>query len=371
MLSDNIEALVLSGELFNPSSSNSRPSSPHDSDHSNNDEEDKGWHDEELKNKLASDTNLPASGNPNTNPSIGMGPGRTGVKGVIRDEQESRALESAQRRKEIEEMNKKMEKANLGGKTYLEEERERARSILKQGGDIEKAGIDPLILRELSSQRQTREKERGDRERTDVFGRAKEGRFGHLREVGVHNFVSAVEKEARGVWVVVHLYEPSLDRCFVLDDTLAQLARVYPDTKFLRCRAKALGFASSPSSKPLKTKGGFNRPLRRLREDDDEDELGLDEPPSPYQDEPDPYSDEDDDSVDTDVLPTVLVYRDGELVHNWVRVDWEAAREGAGGGGWEAGVEELLEKHGILPNKKIATSIFSNLGLASDGEDDD
>lgn len=43
----------------------------------------------------------------------------------------------------------------------------------------------------------------------------------------------------------------------------------------------------------------------------------------------------DEDLVDTDMLPTMLVYQDGELVHNWVRVDWEADR---------AGIEELLVK---------------------------
>jgi hypothetical protein len=34
------------------------------------------------------------------------------------------------------------------------------------------------------------------------------GRFGHLREVGIHGFVDAVEQEDKGVWVVVHLYDP-------------------------------------------------------------------------------------------------------------------------------------------------------------------
>lgn len=48
-----------------------------------------------------------------------------------------------------------------------------------------------------------------------------------------------------------------------------------------------------------------------------------------------PYTGNNEDSVDTDMLPTMLVYRDGELVHNWVRVDWESGR---------ADVEELLVK---------------------------
>ena len=42
-----------------------------------------------------------------------------------------------------------------------------------------------------------------------------------------------------------------------------------------------------------------------------------------------------DDDVDTDVLPTLLVYRGGELVFSWVRVDWEA----------NMGVEELLRRY--------------------------
>lgn len=78
-----------------------------------------------------------------------------------------------------------------------------------------------------------------------------------------------------------------------------------------------MGFASKgpSSSRNLRT----SRPSR-IREDDT------------YDDEDD---EEDDDDVDFDVLPTLLVYRDGELVHNWVRVDWEAG---------QAGVEELLRR---------------------------
>ena len=119
-----------------------------------------------------------------------MGPGRTGVKGVIRDRDEANSTARDKRALEIAEINKKMEKASLGGKTFLEEERER---------EIEKR------LREGP----TRIDEKDYKEKTDAFGRVKEGRFGHLREVGVSGFVDAVEKEERGVWVVLHLYEPA------------------------------------------------------------------------------------------------------------------------------------------------------------------
>lgn len=60
-------------------------------------------------------------------------------------------------------------------------------------------------------------------------------------------------------------------------------------------------------------------------EDDDDDEYGS------SGGEEDQW---DDDKVDTDVLPTMLVYRGGDLVHSWVRVDWEA----------KMGIEELLKR---------------------------
>lgn len=50
------------------------------------------------------------------------------------------------------------------------------------------------------------------------------------------------------------------------------------------------------------------------------------------------YDEEEQDNeveVDTDMLPTLLVYQDGQLVHNWVRVDWEAG---------QTGVEDLLSR---------------------------
>ncbi|KAJ9111308.1 hypothetical protein QFC20_002599 [Naganishia adeliensis] len=44
--------------------------------------------------------------------------------------------------------------------------------------------------------------------------------------------------------------------------------------------------------------------------------------------------------ADTDVLPTLLAYRDGELVHTWIRVDWCAPE----------GVEAMLRSSGVLRN---------------------
>ena len=92
-----------------------------------------------------------------------MGPGRTGVKGVIRDRNEAAARDRSRKAEELAELAARMERANLGVKTFLEEREE------------------PI----------TRQR----------------GRFGHLREVGLSGFVPAVEED-RNVWVVVHIYDP-------------------------------------------------------------------------------------------------------------------------------------------------------------------
>ncbi len=111
-----------------------------------------------------------------------MGPGRTGVKGVIRDRAEAESLARMKRGNEIRELNRAMEKASLGGKTWSEEEKERLAMIAAQEG----------------------------RSAASASRVARNGRYGHLREVGVRSFVQAVEED-RNVWVVVHIYDPVRD----------------------------------------------------------------------------------------------------------------------------------------------------------------
>ncbi|KAF9053049.1 thioredoxin-like protein, partial [Panaeolus papilionaceus] len=341
-----IEALVLSGELFNGperSSSPTRSVSP---------DSDPGWHDEELQSEkqrrreqgLDYDSDeerrdlIKAQSAQQGKESIGMGPGRTGVKGVIRDRDEAVEMQREKRNREIGEMNKKMEGASLGGKTFLEEEREKAFRGEK---------VDEFVRQEIEQAS----------ERRDAFGNKKEGRFGHLREVGVKGFVAAVEKEQTGIWVVVHLYDPSLERCYLIDEVLAQLARSYPETKFLRAKASALGFASKGGPKPKPAR----RALKPYREEDEDDPFQDKFHNSDDDEDDDERNDEDEsDNVDLDMLPTMLVYRDGELVYNWVRVDWDAG---------EGGLQEWLDKHHILPQERYG--LRGNLGIPSDDEDFD
>ncbi|KAL5483321.1 hypothetical protein ACEPAI_8552 [Sanghuangporus weigelae] len=344
-----LDELVLSGKLFNSSSRSSSPRrSPSPERGMGRDwpgdkyerDDDDYTSDVEREKKIEKIMGSAPQDAPDG--SIGMGPGRTGVKGVIRDRAEAQARARGKRSQEIATLNARMERANLGGKTYLEEERER---------ELERMMLEGIPRDGASIASKTPQ-------------RNGKPRFGHLREVGVKNFVSAVEKEDHDVWVVVHLYDSSLDRCHDLDAELSRLARLNPDTKFLRARASAVGFASSSSSisRTLPSAAGSRANLRsaprRIMEDDEEDPYAYDE-----KDVPESDGDEDDgeygrdEDVDLDVLPTLLVYRGGELVHTWVRVDWEAGQEG---------VEELLSKHHILRGTGAG---FGNCGFLSDDED--
>ena len=87
------------------------------------------------------------------------------------------------------------------------------------------------------------------------------------------------------------------------------------------------------SRPPSSTYLSKSRTTPRFSEEDDPygDEMEAAVVDTPSEDEDDVDVD-----VDTDMLPTMLVYRSGQLVHNWVRVDWEAG---------SLGIDELLKQY--------------------------
>jgi len=235
-----------------------------------------------------------------------MGPGRTGVKGVIRDRAEARAREQSRRAQEIAALNAQMEKSAITARTFREDE-EAARKEKEQEED-----------------RGAKERYRRRRWR-ELKERATGGSagFGHLREIGVHGFVEAVENEQPHIWVVVHIYELGIARCSAVDETLAKLARSHVSTKFVRTRASAIGFAVISSGPDQPLIDPRVAPRRAMHGSEDE-----------VEDDPESHIE-----VDTEMLPTLLVYRGGQLEHTFIRVDWEAG---------DSGIQNLLIKHGVI-----------------------
>ena len=178
-----------------------------------------------------------------------------------------------------------------------------------------------------------------------------------------------------------------------MDDTLTRLARTYPHTKFLRARAGAIGFASgagqSSKSNPVNasaslsysrvpSRGVISQHSRIQEKDEFFDEVEEDEKANDDDDEEEEDDQWEDDAVDTDVLPTILVYRGGDLVHSWIRVDWEAKQ----------GIEELLKRcvyrphpaypgsnprprHNILTSPRHYGGTSGNINLSDDELSDD
>lgn len=207
-LSGDIEQLVLSGALFNGDARSSSPPRSPSPDHDSwpaSDIDDQEYDSDAERYKA-----LERSLGPNRHLApAGMPPGRTGVKGVIRDHNEAREIERGKRKQEIREMNRAMEKMNVGAKTALEEEREK---------EWEKMmfEVDPALMG------------LGGAAALGELGGKGKGRFGHLREVGIKGFVDALEKETKGIWVIVHLYDPVRHPHYMLCGLRLTSLPVYP-----------------------------------------------------------------------------------------------------------------------------------------------
>ncbi|KAF8310983.1 hypothetical protein DL93DRAFT_2083927 [Clavulina sp. PMI_390] len=193
---DTLEELALSGVLFETAAPSSRPHSPISRTPSPNTDDE---HFGALSRPVSPDHDE-KGGEPGE--SIGMGPGRTGVKGVIRDRDEALERERARRIAEMRERQEKMEKNAMTapGTSFFDQEEERRRRQRKEAEGEEDSEEDEDAF--------GRSGQRGKGLSMRFPGGENAGGFGHLREVGAAGFVQAVEQVDRNVWVVVHLYHP-------------------------------------------------------------------------------------------------------------------------------------------------------------------
>ncbi|PWN22507.1 thioredoxin-like protein [Microstroma glucosiphilum] len=338
---DKFEASILDGSAFrgprtpsptrtastasptpSPSPSSSRPSSPQ----------------------------LGASDSPSTHPERTTGP-QTGPKGVLADKQHALAVEKERKRDALRKTREKMHRMGLQGGTAEEQERlmRREKRYREQIAEIER--------RQAGEGQEEEEEDDQDEDEDEVLKRYRARRlaelkgenmpetaskklggwkesssvahFGHLRETDERGYVRAVEGTGDGDLeakaVVVHIYSKLVQASNQLTKALTSLARLHPSTKFLQIRALSINFGLPPSASAF-----------RSNDDSDEDE---DLPESELR----LRQLEKEESMG-DVLPTLLIYQQGELVGNLVRVDLEE--------GWEDGseraVEALLRRHNAI-----------------------
>ncbi|GAA5872373.1 hypothetical protein JCM16303_004496 [Sporobolomyces ruberrimus] len=243
----------------------------------------------------------------------GKGSKNTGVKGVKADYREYQEQQQAQNSRD---QGKGLAK-QMGKKLMI--------SLEDEDDNNDGQDEDRVALEKYRQQRMKELQGSGERGLNSSGGERKV--FGHLREIGVEQFLNAVEGETDDVAVVLHLYEPDLLPCILLNSHLTALSRQYPHTKFLRALASELDFMQQ----------------------DPEDET----------------------------LPTVLVYRGGDLETTWVRFDLELGREGLEGRDARAGVERILLQKGAIEGKGqdgMANGRSNGVGsskLSRADEDDD
>lgn len=59
-------------------------------------------------------------------------------------------------------------------------------------------------------------------------------KFGSLEPISSSQFVAEVTNAGQDIWVVCHLYKDSVQDCAILNQIFSQLAKDYPETKFLK-----------------------------------------------------------------------------------------------------------------------------------------
>ncbi|NXG43629.1 PDCL2 protein, partial [Psilopogon haemacephalus] len=59
-------------------------------------------------------------------------------------------------------------------------------------------------------------------------------KYGELREICGDQYVQEVTCAPEDVWVVIHLYRPSIPMCLLVNEHLSLLARKFPEAKFLK-----------------------------------------------------------------------------------------------------------------------------------------
>ncbi|XP_020017436.1 phosducin [Castor canadensis] len=131
-------------------------------------------------------------------------------------------------------------------------------------------------------------------------------RYGFVYELETgEQFLETIEKEQKITTIIVHIYEGGIKSCDAINSSLTCLAAEYPMVKFCKIKASNTGAGDRFSS---------------------------------------------------DVLPTLLVYKGGELISNFISVAKQFAGEFFAGD-----VEAFLNEYGLLPEREMQTPEQTNM----------
>ncbi|KAG7531979.1 hypothetical protein FFLO_03986 [Filobasidium floriforme] len=278
---------------------------------------------------------------------------QTGVKGIKADAQRQTETDLDLQKLTIDERNRYLESKSFQAQTHdeeyqdrAEEQRERLNGKVLDGDGKEKDiddgqhegegddEDDDQAFRRQWRERRLQEMKQQQQRNHDGLNHSTEDRDGQdetnddwkleknrLREVGPEGFLKAVEGSG---WTAVLLYEPDLPRCQPFIQAFVDLSSSNPSNpmvSFLKARATSLSFSLLPESQSQPST------IPEEREDDhDGDDHDDDARDGATQSQPQSRS-------DPDVLPSVLVYKAGELKESFIRIDFDVqVGEGVDGG---------------------------------------
>lgn len=223
----------------------------------------------------------------------------TGAKGIMNDYKYHKALEKQQRLLKQEQMRDILHR-QVTGACLAKGEISFSRSAQIQRDRIEKSKLRDVQSSDEGSSNDDSSDSDTDSEFVNLYRKKRmeelyiqnkeRAQFGEICEVTPFEFSTIIDEADPCIQVVVHLYEPTLSACEVLNRRLENVARSMAHVQFLRLQV------SQASS-----------------------------------------------DFDPIVLPTLMVYRAGDLVHNLIRVPDELPC------GYDAkDVEQYLNLHGSV-----------------------
>ena len=166
--------------------------------------------------------------------------GNTGPKGVKADYEEWRKHQESQREREAAEREALLQCLASGAisttpsvsYSAMEAQRvlDKSMSHMRQGAEADEDDL----LDELEDDEEAFMEAYRQKRRKEIQNHAKLPVYGKVTTVTAFDFVDRLESSDPGVSIVVHMYEDDIRACKALDTSLESLAREYQHTDFLR-----------------------------------------------------------------------------------------------------------------------------------------
>ncbi|CAB0004771.1 unnamed protein product [Nesidiocoris tenuis] len=211
----------------------------------------------------------------------------TGPKGVIKDWQRFKQLEIEKRQEQ------ELEKLELAKKLCLTMSNPEPQTQQQEEEDPELAALmnDEQFLEEFRKQRMQ-----------EMMIQSRTPKFGHVLHLSSgEEFLKAIDGEDKSTTVIVHIYEESVKACKTMNQSLAQLAKQYPNIKFCRMVGSSAGMS------------------HRFK---------------------------------IDGVPALIVYKEGNVIGNFVRITDELGDEF-----YDGDVENFLIENGIIFDRYWSKSV--------------